>query len=114
MAGKRRDEFLDDTKDLLAKRVGMRCSNPNCRQPTSGPNAMRGFTVAERANPNTAKTWHKQIMDQVLPLAHLLSGMPITSGNYAIYRNDFTTLTAQWEHAKAEIESIIAKVEPKD
>lgn len=41
MAGKARnnarDEFPIEVKDLLAKRVGMRCSNPNCRQPTSGP-----------------------------------------------------------------------------
>jgi hypothetical protein len=33
----RRDEFAADIKDLLARRVGVRCSNPNCRQPTSGP-----------------------------------------------------------------------------
>lgn len=33
----KRDEFDLETKELLAKRVGMRCSNPNCRQPTSGP-----------------------------------------------------------------------------
>lgn len=33
----RKEDFSPDTKDLLAKRVGMRCSNPNCRQPTSGP-----------------------------------------------------------------------------
>ncbi len=32
-----RDDFALDVKDILAKRVGMRCSNPNCRQPTSGP-----------------------------------------------------------------------------
>jgi len=32
-----RDEFNLKTKDVLAHRVGMRCSNPNCRQPTSGP-----------------------------------------------------------------------------
>jgi hypothetical protein len=32
-----RDDFKPDVKDLLAKRVGMRCSNPNCRQVTSGP-----------------------------------------------------------------------------
>ena len=32
-----RDDFSLKTKDLLARRVGMRCSNPNCRQPTSGP-----------------------------------------------------------------------------
>jgi hypothetical protein len=33
----KRDDFGAEAKDLLAKRVGMRCSNPNCRQPTSGP-----------------------------------------------------------------------------
>ena len=32
-----RDEFSVGTKELLAKRVGYRCSNPECRQPTSGP-----------------------------------------------------------------------------
>lgn len=32
-----RDDFSAGVKDLLAKRVGFRCSNPACRQPTSGP-----------------------------------------------------------------------------
>lgn len=32
-----RDEFDDETKELLARRVGYRCSNPNCRITTSGP-----------------------------------------------------------------------------
>lgn len=32
-----RDDFSSATKELLAKRVGFRCSNPDCRQPTSGP-----------------------------------------------------------------------------
>lgn len=32
-----RDEFSQETKDVLAKRVGLRCSNPNCRRHTSGP-----------------------------------------------------------------------------
>lgn len=32
-----RDDFSSATKDILAKRVGYRCSNPGCRQPTSGP-----------------------------------------------------------------------------
>jgi len=31
------DEFTAATKDLLARRVGFKCSNPGCRQPTSGP-----------------------------------------------------------------------------
>jgi hypothetical protein len=32
-----RDDFNRDTKDVLAKRVGYRCSNPNCRKLTCGP-----------------------------------------------------------------------------
>jgi hypothetical protein len=34
-----RDEFSAGTKELLARRVGFVCSNPKCRQPTSGPQA---------------------------------------------------------------------------
>ncbi|MBI3400633.1 MAG: hypothetical protein HY048_04360 [Acidobacteria bacterium] len=32
-----RDDFPIPVKDVLAKRVGYRCSNPDCRQLTSGP-----------------------------------------------------------------------------
>ena len=32
-----RDDFKIEVKETIARRVGMRCSNPNCRQPTSGP-----------------------------------------------------------------------------
>lgn len=32
-----RDEFSTSTKRLLAQRVCHRCSNPECRRPTSGP-----------------------------------------------------------------------------
>lgn len=32
-----RDDFLLPVKEVLAKRVGFRCSNPACRKPTSGP-----------------------------------------------------------------------------
>jgi len=32
-----RDDFTETTKQLLAKRVGFRCSNPMCRAATSGP-----------------------------------------------------------------------------
>lgn len=32
-----RDDFPINTKEILAKRVGYRCSSPECRQPTSGP-----------------------------------------------------------------------------
>jgi hypothetical protein len=32
-----RDDFSRQTLDLLAKRVGVRCSNPSCRKLTTGP-----------------------------------------------------------------------------
>lgn len=32
-----RDDFLQKTKNALAHRVGFKCSNPDCRQLTSGP-----------------------------------------------------------------------------
>lgn len=32
-----RDDFSSKTKEILAKRVGWKCSNPNCRRLTSGP-----------------------------------------------------------------------------
>lgn len=32
-----RDGFTKQTVERLARRVGMRCSNPDCRLPTSGP-----------------------------------------------------------------------------
>jgi hypothetical protein len=34
---KMRDDFSKKTKELLASRVGFRCSNPKCQKPTSGP-----------------------------------------------------------------------------
>lgn len=37
-----RDEFTQATAQRLAKRVGFRCSNPDCRKPTSGPRADGG------------------------------------------------------------------------
>ena len=33
-----RDDFSSKTKDILARRVGFRCSNPNCRKLTCGSN----------------------------------------------------------------------------
>ncbi|MGO7898905.1 hypothetical protein ACC719_15690 [Rhizobium ruizarguesonis] len=39
-----RDDFSSAVKDRMAKRVAMRCSNPDCRSPTSGPDADLGVT----------------------------------------------------------------------
>ena len=36
--GNSRDDFTSATKELLANRVGRRCSNPACRKLTCGAN----------------------------------------------------------------------------
>ena len=41
-----RDDFVASTKDLLARRVGFKCSNLACRQPTSGPQADESGAVS--------------------------------------------------------------------
>ena len=40
-----RHDFPPGVKELLAKRVGQRCSNLGCRHPTSGPHEDRGKAV---------------------------------------------------------------------
>lgn len=40
-----RDDFSIHTKETLAKRVGHRCSNPDCRRVTSGPHEDFGRAV---------------------------------------------------------------------
>lgn len=39
-----RDDFSRPVVDRLAKRVGMKCSRPDCRVPTSGPDGGDGVT----------------------------------------------------------------------
>ena len=39
MGNNNRDDFSLKTKDVLAKRVGYKCSNPTCKKPTSGPHS---------------------------------------------------------------------------
>ncbi len=40
-----RDDFLQQTLDTLAKRVGARCSNPRCRKLTTGPRSEASRSV---------------------------------------------------------------------
>jgi hypothetical protein len=40
-----RDEFSLQIKDILSKRVGLRCSNPDCRALTTGPNTVKDKTT---------------------------------------------------------------------
>lgn len=40
-----RDNFSTKTKEILAKRVTFKCSNPECRKPTIGPNSDRNKAI---------------------------------------------------------------------
>ncbi len=40
-----RDDFSKPTKEILAKRVGFKCSNPNCKKPTVGSHSIGTKTV---------------------------------------------------------------------
>lgn len=74
MASKR-DDFKETTKDIMAKRVGYRCSNPSCRKPTCGasddPNNYSNIGVAahicaaarggKRYNPDMSKEERRDI-----------------------------------------------------
>jgi hypothetical protein len=42
----RRDDFPNPIKQLLARRVGVKCSNPGCRKATSGPHQLPGKAVS--------------------------------------------------------------------
>ena len=41
-----RDNFTQKTKELLAKRVGLKCSNPSCGRATIGPNSVLDKTTS--------------------------------------------------------------------
>ena len=47
-----RDDFSSKTKSLLSRRVGFRCSNPQCRQLTDGPakGAVEALSIGEAAH----------------------------------------------------------------
>ena len=53
-----RDDFSEATKATLARRVGMRCANPNCRRLTSGPhsNAAKSVNIGVAAHICAAAT----------------------------------------------------------
>jgi hypothetical protein len=53
---RKRHDFLAKTVNLLARRVGFRCSNPNCRKLTSGPqaNSLGAINIGVAAHINAA------------------------------------------------------------
>jgi len=53
-----RDDFNNPTKQILARRVGHRCSNPNYRKNTSGPqeDAVKAVNIGVAAHITAAST----------------------------------------------------------
>lgn len=64
-----RDDFTLQTKELLAKRVGYRCSNPGCRQPTSGPrwDSEKSISVGFAAHVSAASPGGPRYDDTLTP-----------------------------------------------
>jgi hypothetical protein len=62
-----RDDFTQPTIQLLAKRAGFRCSNPDCRRPTSGPGAGQAAVNLGVAAHITAASRRGPRFDELLP-----------------------------------------------
>ncbi len=74
-----RDDFNRLTLEMLARRVGVRCSNPKCRKPTSGPSIVPTNTVnigvgahitaaspgGPRFNRNKSARWRRSIANGI-------------------------------------------------
>ena len=58
-----RDDFSKDTKEILAKRVGLRCSNPNCRQPHERPTGAprKTLNIGVAAHITADRNWRSTI-----------------------------------------------------
>ena len=56
MAG--RPDFSQKTKEVLTKRAGQKCSNPDCRRPTSGPHTddAKAVNIGEAAHISGARS----------------------------------------------------------
>ena len=50
-----RDDFSQSVKDLLANRVGWKCSNPNCRKATRGAGAEKANIINIGVDRDTMK-----------------------------------------------------------
>lgn len=64
-----RDDFSQATKDLLGNRAGWRCSNPDCRKPTRGPNMdpNKVINIGEAAHITAASRGGKRYNEKLTP-----------------------------------------------
>lgn len=63
----RRDDFKQPTMQLLAKRVGHRCSNPGCRKPTSGPGGESAVNLGVAAHITAAAPGGARYASELTP-----------------------------------------------
>jgi hypothetical protein len=64
-----RDDFDDKVKDILARRVGYHCSNPDCRRSTSGPHSdpLKAVNVGVAAHITAAALNGPRYEEKLLP-----------------------------------------------
>ncbi len=95
-----RKEFNKKTKDELAKRVGYRCSNPNCRKLTIGPrsstkNKSMSIGVAAHIIAASAKGPRGSMLSLPLDVVSIENGIWLCQSCAKFIDNDPTTYEAK-------------------
>ena len=100
-----RDDFSSALKDTLAKRVGFRCSNPDCRKSTSGPqeNPTAALNIGVAAHIRAAAPGGKRYDSTQLPAkrSSIENGIWLCQNCAKLIDNDesrySTNLLQQWK-----------------
>ncbi|MER8913737.1 hypothetical protein NKI32_07845 [Mesorhizobium sp. M0761] len=109
-----RDNFPRDVIDRMGKRVGMKCSNPDCRLPTAGPDAEDGATntgVAAHitaASPRGARYDASMTPEQ---RSAITNGIWLCQSHAKLIDDDELTYTPAVLHAWKSTAEAMAKVE---
>ena len=116
-----RDDFSEPTKRLLAQRAGHRCSNPDCRAPTSGPQVNRpgGVNVGVAAHITAAVSGGPRFDGNLSPenRAAAENGIWLCQTCAKLVDNDPTHFTADvlrsLKHdAEREARAVVGKPQP--
>jgi hypothetical protein len=101
-----RHDFNMRTKDTLARRAGMRCSRPTCRQPTSGPHTEveKSINIGVAAHIKAASSGGPRY-DRRLSISQrksITNGIWLCQNCAKLVDNDYSAFTAKellrWKH----------------